>query len=1294
MESFLDCQADQAAAIEQLRKYEAKAIYERRRVAGVSEEQPGQPPPDESQPPCDLVGLALSGGGVRSAAFNLGFLQALSDAGVLRYVDYLCSVSGGGYIAGHLTALSSLRSATRTAADAAAAPETSPAAHESSNGAAREARPAPAGPNAACFHDTAAAKLGLANRQRLEPRQYRFRHMGDYLTDYVGFLWRYVLMTIPLFFWALCLLGILGTVAALLWRTLDLVLVRQYFGLVGLNRLGLALHVGDESPYAFLPSVMCFLALVLLVVVRWALPEAARQRLKTWVHAALVAWLVSIGISIAVFLGNGETSLGASSQLHEIQTNFTWPLLVLTLLFFLPLLAGRRLMQSGRENAPRWKKLLFHVFIGGATVSSAFLMVHLMARENLSGYATNRDPDLLPEDIWDWNAFLALIEPGQGQRSSGPLAEVLTTEANLAKLREQDLQLRQLREAIIGEGPWQQWEDIPGLNLVEGTSRVISMHVDNDENVFAYLRQWNTLRSQREEMLGDVNRALRESPPAGQESKLTRRLMELAILRAMEGNEAPGREAALQSGDPLTLTERRKLEGFLRERTANMHDSSGFRKTLERYMLHLTHAEASPTAPMATFELTTDERALMNRTLLELVFPEIFRERTMVSTLIVPGMDQWYRGWWLAFWIAGFVGVGLFVDINQLSPVYAYYRDRLHQYFVQSAPDALRTAEAPLPPAEQPPHWDQLRSLRPWERGAPYPLMLGSAFFLNKVGTVPSPEAGSAAADAFKLHSFLFSPFYCGTAVAGYRRTEDYCGGDLRLSEAMAISGAALTPFMVDNLWFSGLMAAFNFRIGQWLPNPRNALGRRCRAIPLALVWEWWQSLGAHTYPQQWDMALVADGGFHDFFGIEELLVRRCSVIVISDAGCNNDQYEFGALADVIRLARERHGIDIVDLDDDQAPDLCGVRRIPGENRQSLHHTCMRILYPPDEPGAEPCQGLLVYAQMSLTGREQIDLQQFRNVHPNFPDEPITNQFFSHGQIESYRQLGFHVGSVVCRDVDARPTAEGRPSRRQITDDLVRGYLQEYYCHVHGSASDVQTHTRARLAAAERALYAAEADGEQVDLPRFAAELLQILRRPWFVRGPRQATDAVLKYERDASCRHRALAQAAQFLDEEVVEAVEAPVTQAELTEYVLACHERNAGTVRSRFAPGGRQILRRGLVELERYLPQPALVEFLDHIQLVRPGALLVALANGVLLDAGPESVADCVICTMRRYGLVLRARWSVRGRPKTYRDDLVKALRERDETRVTALFRDWTLPGKSPAREPAGTVHAAVAT
>ncbi len=55
----------------------------------------GAPKPDAL--PADALGLALSGGGIRSAAFCLGVIQALARSGWLRRVDFLSTVSGGGY---------------------------------------------------------------------------------------------------------------------------------------------------------------------------------------------------------------------------------------------------------------------------------------------------------------------------------------------------------------------------------------------------------------------------------------------------------------------------------------------------------------------------------------------------------------------------------------------------------------------------------------------------------------------------------------------------------------------------------------------------------------------------------------------------------------------------------------------------------------------------------------------------------------------------------------------------------------------------------------------------------------------------------------------------------------------------------------------------------------------------------------------------------------------------------------------------------------------------------------------
>jgi patatin-like phospholipase len=52
----------------------------------------------------NTVGLSLSGGGIRSAAISLGVLQALDSYGVIDNVDYLSTVSGGGYIGASMTA--------------------------------------------------------------------------------------------------------------------------------------------------------------------------------------------------------------------------------------------------------------------------------------------------------------------------------------------------------------------------------------------------------------------------------------------------------------------------------------------------------------------------------------------------------------------------------------------------------------------------------------------------------------------------------------------------------------------------------------------------------------------------------------------------------------------------------------------------------------------------------------------------------------------------------------------------------------------------------------------------------------------------------------------------------------------------------------------------------------------------------------------------------------------------------------------------------------------------------------
>ena len=82
------------ANFEQVVAGESEQLGKRREAAGI------EPPASRG-----LTGLALSGGGIRSAAFCLGIVQALAEKGIFPYIDYLSSVSGGGYIGACVSSL-------------------------------------------------------------------------------------------------------------------------------------------------------------------------------------------------------------------------------------------------------------------------------------------------------------------------------------------------------------------------------------------------------------------------------------------------------------------------------------------------------------------------------------------------------------------------------------------------------------------------------------------------------------------------------------------------------------------------------------------------------------------------------------------------------------------------------------------------------------------------------------------------------------------------------------------------------------------------------------------------------------------------------------------------------------------------------------------------------------------------------------------------------------------------------------------------------------------------------------
>jgi hypothetical protein len=79
--------------VAKINEVERKAIEKRRSLHGIG-----------TADRLNAVGLGLSGGGIRSATFCLGVTQVLAQRELLKNVDFLSTVSGGGYVGCFLTA--------------------------------------------------------------------------------------------------------------------------------------------------------------------------------------------------------------------------------------------------------------------------------------------------------------------------------------------------------------------------------------------------------------------------------------------------------------------------------------------------------------------------------------------------------------------------------------------------------------------------------------------------------------------------------------------------------------------------------------------------------------------------------------------------------------------------------------------------------------------------------------------------------------------------------------------------------------------------------------------------------------------------------------------------------------------------------------------------------------------------------------------------------------------------------------------------------------------------------------
>jgi hypothetical protein len=192
------------------------------------------------------------------------------------------------------------------------------------------------------------------------------------------------------------------------------------------------------------------------------------------------------------------------------------------------------------------------------------------------------------------------------------------------------------------------------------------------------------------------------------------------------------------------------------------------------------------------------------------------------------------------------------------------------------------------------------------------------------------------------------------------------------------------------------LLTLANARLGLWFGNPADPVAwqRSDPALGVGPLVRELLGLATDTNPYVY----LSDGGHFENLGLWSMVVRRCGVIIVSDAGCDPD-YTFADLSNAVRRIRIDLGIPI----EFGAMDMSR----SGQGVSNRHAVVGRIHYSAvDGPGVP--DGRLLYVKATLSGDEPVDVRNFAVLHSSFPHDPTGNQFFDEDRFESYRALGYH----------------------------------------------------------------------------------------------------------------------------------------------------------------------------------------------------------------------------------------------------------------------------------------------
>jgi hypothetical protein len=350
--------------------------------------------------------------------------------------------------------------------------------------------------------------------------------------------------------------------------------------------------------------------------------------------------------------------------------------------------------------------------------------------------------------------------------------------------------------------------------------------------------------------------------------------------------------------------------------------------------------------------------------------------------------------------------IGWFANFNYLTPHY-FARDRIAEVFMKTE-IGTKTGQVRLARDDRD---TRLMNLDLEGCSAPFHIVMTA---LNLPGSWHLKHKDR------QSEPFIFSTYYCGSDTTGYVDTVGYREGLTKYSRAIALSGAAASPGLGYHTFFAQafMTTLLNVRLGLWMTSPQqyapDVLTKYAKPHQRETRSFWPVYLGDEALArisERRPLVNLTDGEHTgDGIGLYPLFQRRCKIIIAGD-GSGDPAGQATGLYRVLRQVKVDLGIEVDINVDGTKPALYDRENELAEPSQR-HFAVGKIAYPPtfDDQGTQLSDGFmgwLIYFKTAVTKRDPKPILNYWETHKmDFPSPSTVDQFFDEEQWEFQRWLG------------------------------------------------------------------------------------------------------------------------------------------------------------------------------------------------------------------------------------------------------------------------------------------------